>query len=89
MNETEPRSQPCLSASLCPELQLKSAELNQTLSRRDGTQDKSLEEMKAEIHDMLDQMRKLQFGGKKITAEEELEYEHTLSPHTHSLYLLP
>uniref|UniRef100_A0A671XJM5 Basement membrane-specific heparan sulfate proteoglycan core protein n=1 Tax=Sparus aurata TaxID=8175 RepID=A0A671XJM5_SPAAU len=46
-------------------LQLKAAELNQTLSRRDGAPDKSLKEMKEEIQAMLAEMRKRQLGGKK------------------------
>ncbi|XP_062292940.1 laminin subunit alpha-2 [Scomber scombrus] len=54
------------------DLQLKAAELNQTLSRRDGTPDKSLKEMKEEIQAMLAEMRKRQLGGKKSIAEEEL-----------------
>uniref|UniRef100_A0A8C4I4G9 Basement membrane-specific heparan sulfate proteoglycan core protein n=1 Tax=Dicentrarchus labrax TaxID=13489 RepID=A0A8C4I4G9_DICLA len=52
-------------ASVCPDLQLKAAELNRTLSRRDGTPDKSLKEMKEEIQAMLAEMRKRQLGGKK------------------------
>lgn len=54
------------------DLQSKAAELNQTLSRRDGTPDKSLKEMKEEIQAMLDEMRKRQLGGKKSIAEEEM-----------------
>ncbi|XP_044232395.1 laminin subunit alpha-2 isoform X3 [Thunnus albacares] len=54
------------------DLQTKAAELNQTLSRRDGTPDKSLKEMKEEIQAMLDEMRKRQLGGKKSIAEEEM-----------------
>ncbi|CAN9507937.1 unnamed protein product [Ophioblennius macclurei] len=53
------------------DLQLKAAELNQTLSRRDGAPDKSLNEMKDEIQAMLAEMRKRQLGGKKTIAEEE------------------
>ncbi|KAM4522102.1 laminin subunit alpha-2 isoform 2-T2 [Odontesthes bonariensis] len=55
------------------DLQSKAAELNQTLSRKDGTPDKSLSEMKEDIQAMLAEMRKRQLGGKKITAEEEEE----------------
>ncbi|XP_041661167.1 laminin subunit alpha-2 isoform X9 [Cheilinus undulatus] len=55
------------------DLQLKAAELNQTLSRRDGAPDKSLKEMKEEIQAMLAEMRKRQLGGKKNIAEEEME----------------
>ncbi|XP_017267406.1 laminin subunit alpha-2 isoform X4 [Kryptolebias marmoratus] len=53
------------------DLQSKAAELNQTLSRKDGTPDKSLSEMKKEIQAMLAEMRKWQLGGKKSIAEEE------------------
>ncbi|XP_072218688.1 laminin subunit alpha-2 [Leuresthes tenuis] len=53
------------------DLQSKAAELNQTLSRKDGTPDKSLSEMKEDIQAMLAEMRKRQLGGKKIIAEEE------------------
>uniref|UniRef100_A0A8C9XYE7 Laminin subunit alpha-2 n=1 Tax=Sander lucioperca TaxID=283035 RepID=A0A8C9XYE7_SANLU len=52
----------------------KAADLNQTLSRRDGTPDRSLKEMKEEIQAMLAEMRKRQLGGKKSIAEEEMEY---------------
>uniref|UniRef100_A0A7N8XYS2 Laminin subunit alpha-2 n=1 Tax=Mastacembelus armatus TaxID=205130 RepID=A0A7N8XYS2_9TELE len=62
-------------------LQWKAAELNQTLSRKDGAPDKSLKEMKEEIQAMLAEMRKRHLGGKKSIAEEELEYEYT---HTHT-----
>ncbi|XP_074541079.1 laminin subunit alpha-2 [Halichoeres trimaculatus] len=60
------------------DLQLKAAELNQTLSRRDGAPDKSLKEMKEEIHAMLAEMRKRQLGGKKSIAEEEKELAEEL-----------
>ncbi|XP_060907751.1 laminin subunit alpha-2 isoform X3 [Labrus mixtus] len=60
------------------DLQLKAAELNQTLSRRDGTPDKSLKEMKEEIQAMLAEMRKRQLGGKKSIAEEEMELAEEL-----------
>lgn len=60
-----------------PDLQLKAAEMNRTLSRGDGTPDKSLKEMKEEIQAMLEEMRKRQLGGKKGIAVEEMEYEHT------------
>nr|XP_054604109.1 laminin subunit alpha-2 isoform X1 [Nothobranchius furzeri] len=53
------------------DLQSKAAELNETLSRKDGTPDKSLSEMKEEIQAMLAEMRKRQLGGKKSIAEEE------------------
>lgn len=68
---------PDRSLSVCPDLQLKAAEVNKTLSRKDGTPDKSLEEMKEEIQAMLAEMRKRQLGGKKGIAEEEMGYGHT------------
>ncbi|XP_034018533.1 laminin subunit alpha-2 isoform X2 [Thalassophryne amazonica] len=55
------------------DLQLKADELNQTFSKRDGTQDKSLTEMKKEIQVMLAEMRKRHLGGKRIIAEEEMD----------------
>uniref|UniRef100_A0A665UMT4 Basement membrane-specific heparan sulfate proteoglycan core protein n=1 Tax=Echeneis naucrates TaxID=173247 RepID=A0A665UMT4_ECHNA len=55
-------------------LQSKAAELNQTLTRRDGTPDKSLKDMKEEIQAMLAEMRRRQLGGKKSIADEEMEY---------------
>lgn len=70
---------------LCPDLQHKAAELNRTLSRKDGTPDKSLSEMKEEIQAMLAEMRKRQLGGMKGIAEEENEYENT---HTHTTLVL-
>ncbi|XP_030260302.1 laminin subunit alpha-2 isoform X4 [Sparus aurata] len=60
------------------DLQLKAAELNQTLSRRDGAPDKSLKEMKEEIQAMLAEMRKRQLGGKKSIAEEEMDLAEEL-----------
>ncbi|XP_049913534.1 laminin subunit alpha-2 isoform X1 [Epinephelus moara] len=60
------------------DLQSKAADLNQTLSRRDGTPDKSLKEMKEEIQAMLAEMRKRQLGGKKSIAEEEMELAEEL-----------
>ncbi|XP_038582234.1 laminin subunit alpha-2 isoform X4 [Micropterus salmoides] len=60
------------------DLQLKADELNQTLSRRDGTPDKSLKEMKEEIQAMLAEMRKRQLGGKKSIAEEEMDLAEEL-----------
>ncbi|XP_051816710.1 laminin subunit alpha-2 isoform X2 [Acanthochromis polyacanthus] len=60
------------------DLQSKAAELNQTLSRRDGTPDKSLSEMKEEIQAMLTEMRKRQLGGKKGIAEEEKDLAEEL-----------
>uniref|UniRef100_A0A671XHD0 Basement membrane-specific heparan sulfate proteoglycan core protein n=1 Tax=Sparus aurata TaxID=8175 RepID=A0A671XHD0_SPAAU len=59
-------------------LGLKAAELNQTLSRRDGAPDKSLKEMKEEIQAMLAEMRKRQLGGKKSIAEEEMDLAEEL-----------
>uniref|UniRef100_A0A8C7Z8U8 Basement membrane-specific heparan sulfate proteoglycan core protein n=1 Tax=Oryzias sinensis TaxID=183150 RepID=A0A8C7Z8U8_9TELE len=59
-------------------LQLKAAELNKTLSRKDGTPDKSLSQMNEEIQAMLEEMRKRQLGRMKITADEEKEYGNTL-----------
>ncbi|KAM6915638.1 laminin subunit alpha-2 isoform 3-T3 [Xenentodon cancila] len=60
------------------DLQSKAAELNQTLSRRDGTPDKSLQEMKKEIQAMLEEMRKRQLGGLRGTAEEEKDLAEDL-----------
>ncbi|XP_040920201.1 laminin subunit alpha-2 isoform X7 [Toxotes jaculatrix] len=60
------------------DLQSKAAELNQTLSRRDGTPDKSLKEMKEDIQTMLAEMRKRQLGGKKSIAEEEMDLAEEL-----------
>uniref|UniRef100_UPI003AAF5012 laminin subunit alpha-2 n=1 Tax=Centroberyx gerrardi TaxID=166262 RepID=UPI003AAF5012 len=60
------------------ELQSKAAELNQTLSRRDGAPEKSLKEMKEEIQTMLAEMRKRQLGGKKGIAEEEMDLAEEL-----------
>lgn len=77
-----------ISFSVCPDLQSKAAELNQTLSRRDGTPDKSLKEMKEEIQAMLVEMRKRQLGGKKRNAEEEMAYGHTHTQHAHMLCML-
>nr|XP_040016238.1 laminin subunit alpha-2 isoform X2 [Gasterosteus aculeatus aculeatus] len=54
------------------DLELKAADLNRTLSRRDGTPEKSLKEMKEEIQAMLAEMRERQLGGKKSIAEEEM-----------------
>ncbi|XP_030577117.1 laminin subunit alpha-2 isoform X2 [Archocentrus centrarchus] len=53
------------------DLESKAAELNETLSRRDGAPEKSLSEMKEEIQAMLDELRQRQLGGKKSIAEEE------------------
>ncbi|KAM4529659.1 laminin subunit alpha-2 isoform 2-T2 [Fundulus diaphanus] len=53
------------------DLQSKAAELNRTLSRKDGSAEKSLSEMKDEIQAMLAEMRKRQLGGMKSIAEEE------------------
>nr|XP_046228322.1 laminin subunit alpha-2 isoform X8 [Scatophagus argus] len=60
------------------DLQLKAAELNQTLSRGDGTPDKSLKEMKEEIQAMLAEMRERQLGGRKSIAEEEKDLAEEL-----------
>ncbi|CAJ1078287.1 laminin subunit alpha-2 isoform X2 [Xyrichtys novacula] len=60
------------------DLQLKAAELNQTLLRKDGTPEKSLKEMKEEIQAMLAEMRKRQLGGKKSIAEEEMKLAEEL-----------
>ncbi|XP_055362116.1 laminin subunit alpha-2 isoform X2 [Betta splendens] len=54
------------------DLQLKAEELNRTLSRGDGTPEKSLKEMKEDIQAMLAEMRRRQLGGKKGIAEEEM-----------------
>lgn len=71
---------PLCNMRLCvhPDLQLKAAELNKTLSRKDGTPDKSLSQMNEEIQAMLEEMRKRQLGRMKITADEEKEYGNTL-----------
>lgn len=60
--------------------------MNKTLSRKDGTPDKSLQEMKEEIQDMMAEMRKRQLQGKKSIAEEEMKLGHTRTrTHTHAL----
>lgn len=69
-----------LSASLSLDLQLKAAEVNKTLSRNDGSPDKSLKVMKEDIQAMLAEMRKRQLAGQKSIAEDELEYGHTNKP---------
>lgn len=63
--------------SLSPDLESKAAELNQSLSRRGGTPEKSLSEMKEEIQAMLHEMRQRQLGKKKVIAEEENKYGNT------------
>ncbi|KAF6732239.1 Laminin subunit alpha-2, partial [Oryzias melastigma] len=60
------------------DLQFKAAELNKTLSRKDGTPDKSLSEMKEDIQAMLEEMRKRQLGRMKITADEEKDLAEEL-----------
>ncbi|XP_055088114.1 laminin subunit alpha-2 isoform X4 [Periophthalmus magnuspinnatus] len=60
------------------ELQLKAIELNKTLSRKDGTPDKSLSQMKEEIAAMLAEMRARQLGGKRDIADQELELAEEL-----------
>ncbi|XP_055005634.1 LOW QUALITY PROTEIN: laminin subunit alpha-2 [Boleophthalmus pectinirostris] len=60
------------------ELQLKALELNKTLSRKDGTPDKSLSQMKEEIADMLAEMRARQLGDKRDIADQELELAEEL-----------
>ncbi|KAM3603056.1 uncharacterized protein V6R79_015876 [Siganus canaliculatus] len=60
------------------ELQLKADDLNQTLSRRDGSPDKSLKEMKEEIQAMLAEMRKRQLGAGKSIADEEMDLAEQL-----------
>ncbi|TNN39892.1 Laminin subunit alpha-2 [Liparis tanakae] len=60
------------------ELQSKAADLNQTLSRRDGTPEKSLKQMKEEIQAMLGEMRTRQLGGKKSIADEEMDLAEEL-----------
>lgn len=75
-------------ASVCPDLELKAADLNRTLSRRDGTPEKSLKEMKEEIQAMLAEMRERQLGGKKSIAEEEMGYGDTHS-HVHISFVFP
>uniref|UniRef100_A0A669ES97 Laminin subunit alpha-2 n=1 Tax=Oreochromis niloticus TaxID=8128 RepID=A0A669ES97_ORENI len=61
--------------SLCPDLESKAAELNQSLSRRGGTPEKSLSEMKEEIQAMLHEMRQRQLGGKKVIDLEKMASE--------------
>lgn len=58
------------------DLQLKAAEVNKTLSRNDGSPDKSLKVMKEDIQAMLAEMRKRQLAGQKSIAEDELQYGH-------------
>nr|XP_023652916.1 laminin subunit alpha-2 isoform X2 [Paramormyrops kingsleyae] len=53
-------------------LQDKAQHLNETLGSRDGTPEKSLQEMQKEIEAMLAELRKRQFGGKKQISDEEL-----------------
>ncbi|KAK7907204.1 hypothetical protein WMY93_015816 [Mugilogobius chulae] len=60
------------------ELQLKALELNKTLSRKDGTPDKSLSQMKEEIGAMLAEMRARELGGKRGIADQELELAEEL-----------
>ncbi|XP_032440521.1 laminin subunit alpha-2 isoform X2 [Xiphophorus hellerii] len=60
------------------DLQSKAAELNKTLSRNDGTPDKSLSKMKGEVQAMLAEMRKRQLGGMKSIAEEEKDLAEEL-----------
>lgn len=62
-----------LSASVSLDLQIKAAEVNKTLSRSDGSPDKSLNVMKEHIQTMLAEMRKRQLEGQKGIAEDELE----------------
>lgn len=66
-----------LSASVSSDLQLKAAEVNKTLSRNDGSPEKSLNVMKEDTQDMLAEMRKRQLAGQKSIAEDKLEYGHT------------
>lgn len=67
------------------DLQLKAFELNRTLSRKDGTPDKSLKQMKEEIQAMLVEMRARKLEGKKTIADEEMEYEkHIPKPTGHA-----
>ncbi|KAM8831428.1 laminin subunit alpha-2 isoform 7-T7 [Spinachia spinachia] len=68
------------------DLRLKAADLNQTLSRRDGAPEKSLKEMKEEIQAMLAAMRKRQLGGKKSIAEEELDLAEELYEKVKTLF---
>ncbi|XP_071006528.1 laminin subunit alpha-2 isoform X1 [Oncorhynchus clarkii lewisi] len=53
-------------------LKVKAKELNETLGRRNGAPEKSLNEMHQEIETMLAELRKRQLGGKKHISEEEL-----------------
>lgn len=59
------------------DLQLKAAQVNKTLSRNDGSPDKSLKVMEEDIQAMIAEMRKRQLAGQKSIAEDELEYGHT------------
>lgn len=65
-----------LSAFVSSDLQLKAAEVNKTLSRKDGGPDKSLKVMKEDIQAMLAEMRKRQLARQKGIAEDELGYGH-------------
>ena len=70
----------CVFVCACAALQDKARDLNDTLSRRDGTPEKSLTQMNQEIQTMLAELRARQLGGKKNLAEEELglgEERHT------------
>ncbi|XP_067337909.1 laminin subunit alpha-2 isoform X2 [Channa argus] len=71
------------------DLQSKADDLNQTLSRKDGTPDKSLKEMKEDIQAMLAEMRKRQLGGKKRIAEEEMVLAEELYQKVKRLFGVP
>lgn len=57
---------------MSPVLRDKAQHLNETLGSRDGSPEKSLQEMQKEIEAMLAELRKRQFGGKKQISDEEL-----------------
>ncbi|CAG09219.1 unnamed protein product, partial [Tetraodon nigroviridis] len=63
------------------DLQLKAAEVNKTLSRNDGSPDKSLKVMKEDIQAMLAEMRKRQLAGQKSIAEDRAGIKEKLADH--------
>ncbi|XP_029705872.1 LOW QUALITY PROTEIN: laminin subunit alpha-2 [Takifugu rubripes] len=68
------------------DLQLKAAEVNKTLSRNDGSPDKSLKVMKEDIQAMLAEMRKRQLAGQKSIAEDELQLAAELYQNVQRLF---
>uniref|UniRef100_A0AAV2K9P3 Laminin alpha domain-containing protein n=1 Tax=Knipowitschia caucasica TaxID=637954 RepID=A0AAV2K9P3_KNICA len=71
------------------ELHLKALELNKTLSRKDGTPDKSLSQMKDEISSMLDEMRARRLGAQRGTADQELELAEELYQRVKRMFGVP